>query len=111
MQVTMVEKVTSTNHAQLIEQNPKPVVVQVSAPWCGPCRKMKPLFEELSQDWSEKYTFAELNVDEERDLAIRYAVTTIPTFLFIHKDTVVGRETGSMTLDTLKSKMQSYLGA
>lgn len=102
--------VTSQNFEQEIEKSDKPVVVDVFAPWCGPCQYMAPVFEELSKEMGDKYKFAKINIDEERDLAIKYNVSSIPTFLFIKDNKVVGKELGYMDKDTLISKIKSHLG-
>ena len=70
---------------------------------------MKPIFEQLSEELSGSYVFLSLNVDEERDLAIQYTVTSIPTFLFIRDNKVVGREMGYIPKDTLRVKIEEYL--
>jgi thioredoxin 1 len=108
--MNMVTELTKKNLAELVEKSAKPVVVDVFAPWCGPCLQMAPLFEQLAEELGGTYTFLQLNVDEERELAIQYSVTSIPTFLFIHNNTVVGRETGYMSKETLATKIQEHLG-
>lgn len=106
----MVHDLTKKNLADIIESSKKPVVIDVYAPWCGPCVQIKPLFTQLATELSDTYTFAQMNVDEERDLAIQYSITSIPTFLFIKNNQVVGRETGYMSKDALKDKLKAYLG-
>lgn len=107
----MVAELTKKNISELIEQAAKPVVIDVFAPWCGPCLQMAPTFEQLADELSNRYDFVKLNVDEERDLAIQYSVTSIPTFIFIKENTVIGRETGYMSKDALAAKIREYLGA
>ena len=98
--------VNSENFEQEITKSTQPVVLDVFASWCGPCLQMAPIFEELAKEMSEKYKFAKLNIDEERDLAIQYNVSSIPTFIFIKNGEVVGRELGYMDKETLKSKIE-----
>ncbi len=107
----MVISITKHNFNQEIEQSAKPVIIEVFATWCGPCQHMAPLFEELSQELSDKYTFAKLNVDESREIAINYGITSVPTFLFLKNNQVVTKEVGYMSKDDLKNKIQEVLGA
>ncbi len=100
--------VTSQTFDKEILQSSQPVVVDVFASWCGPCRMMAPVFEELSKEMTD-YTFAKLNIDEERDLAIQYNVSSIPTFLFIKDGKLVAKESGYMGKDALKAKIETHL--
>lgn len=106
----MVHELTKKNSGDLVERAQLPVVIDVSAPWCGPCVQMKPIFEQLSEELGGSYSFLGLNVDEERDIAIQYSVTSIPTFLFFKEGKLVGREMGYMAKDKLHAKIKEYLG-
>ena len=92
-----------------VMQSTLPVVIDVYAPWCGPCRMMMPLFEELAQELSAQYKLGKLNIDEERDLAIKFNVSSIPTFLFFKNGALVAKETGGMNKDGLLKKIESHL--
>lgn len=105
----MVISINKTNIKEEIHDSTKPIILDVFATWCGPCKYMKPIFEELSQELGEMYKFAQLNVDEARDLAIKYGVTSVPTFVFIKKDQVVGKITGSMSKEDLRAKIKEFL--
>ncbi|HVX01179.1 MAG TPA: thioredoxin [Candidatus Babeliaceae bacterium] len=106
----MVTLLTKENFKEIVEQSDKPVVLDIFATWCGPCQYMKPIFHQVAQELGDRYIFAELNVDESRDLAVQFSVTSVPTFLFIKQSKVEGRETGYMGKDDLKAKIQEYLG-
>ena len=71
---------------------------------------MAPIFEELEKELAGKYTFFKINVDEARELSIRYGVSSVPTFIFIKNGKVMGKETGYMSKDDLTEKIKSYLG-
>jgi thioredoxin 1 len=92
-----------------VMQSTLPVVIDVYAPWCGPCRMMMPLFDELSQELSAQYKLCKINIDEERDLAIKFNVSSIPTFLFFKNGTLVAKETGGMNKDGLLKKIEGHL--
>jgi thioredoxin 1 len=70
---------------------------------------MEPIFQELEKEMTG-YVFAKLNVDETRDLAIKYGVISVPTFLFIKNGQVKAKQTGYMSKDMLKEKIESILG-
>lgn len=104
----MIITITNENYDSHIIKSTKPVIIDVFATWCGPCQYMKPIFEELAEELNA-YTFAELNVDEAREIAIKFGVSSVPTFIFIKNGALAGKETGSMSKDDLKAKIQKYL--
>jgi len=106
----MVVTLTSKNFEEEVEKADLLVVIDVYAEWCGPCTMMKPVFEEIAKELEGKYKFAKFNIDEERDLAIKYNITSIPAFLFIKKGKVIGKEVGYMSKDILQSKIEGLIG-
>ena len=102
--------ITQENVQAEIKDSSSPVVLEVYATWCGPCQQMAPIFEELEKEMGSTYKFAKLNVDEAREVSIEYGVTSVPTFVFIVKGEIKGKETGYMSKDDLKSKIKEYLG-
>ena len=106
----MALDITDDNHKVEIEQEQGPIVLDVYASWCGPCQQMMPIFDELEEELGEAYKFAKLNVDDARDISIKYGVTSVPTFIFLKEGQVKGKETGFMNKDDLKAKIESYLG-
>lgn len=106
----MPVSITKENVDQEIGLSTLPVVLDVYATWCGPCQQMAPIFEELEQEIGNKYKFAKLNVDEAREISIKYGVTSVPTFIFIKDNKVQGKETGYMSKEDLEAKIQELLG-
>lgn len=104
---TKIVSITRHNFKQEIEQATKPVVIDVYATWCGPCQHMEPIFEELEQTYGDKYIFAKLNVDESREIAIAYSITSVPTFLFINNNQVVDKAIGYMNKEELEKKIKN----
>lgn len=104
----MVKSITTQNYKE-IEESPKPLIIEVYATWCGPCQHMMPIFEELEKELGQKYEFAKLNVDEARDVAIHYGITSVPTFIFIKNKQVKGKEIGFMSKEDLIEKINEFL--
>ena len=105
-----VTEVTQDNVNETVKQASQPVIIDVYAEWCGPCKQMEPIFEQLAKELGDHYKFVSLNVDEARDLAIEYGVTSVPTFIFLKDGEIHGKETGYMDQDTLKNKISEYFG-
>ena len=101
---------TKENFEQEVTKSSMPIVLDVYATWCGPCLQMMPIVEGLAKELGKTYKFLKLNVDESRELAIKYGVTSIPTFVFIKNGEVVGKETGYMSKDDLQAKIKQLLG-
>ena len=106
----MAIDITNENFAAEIENAQGPVVVDVYASWCGPCQQMAPIFDELEKELGNAYKFAKLNVDNARDISIKFGVTSVPTFLFMKDGQVKGKETGYMSKEALKQKIEEHLG-
>jgi thioredoxin 1 len=106
----MIISLTKNNLKDVMEQKEKPVIIDIFASWCGPCMMMKPHFEELAQELGDRYIFAELNVDEARDIAINFNATSVPTLIFIKDKKIVGRKVGYLPKEDLKASIDEYLG-
>jgi len=106
----MAVEINQDNVVKEIGESQKPVIMEVYASWCGPCKQMMPIFEELEKELKDKYTFAKLNVDDARDISIQYGVTSVPTFIFIKNGQVLGKETGYIAKEDLKAKIETIFG-
>jgi len=92
-----------------IIQNHSLVVVDCWAPWCGPCRMVAPIIEELSRDYAGKILFGKLNVDENREVSMQYQIMGIPTLLVFKNGKLVERIVGAMPRQMLEPKIKCYL--
>ena len=88
-----VIKVTSANFEQEVLQSEQPVLVDFWAVWCGPCKMLSPIVEEVANE-VEGFKVCSIDVDENQDLAMQYKVTAIPTLLVFKNGEVVNRSMG-----------------
>jgi thioredoxin 1 len=85
------------------------LVVDCWAPWCGPCRMVGPIIDELAKEMQGKIVFAKLNVDENQRTSMKYKIMSIPTMLVFKKGNLVDTFVGAMPKDILKQKIDGYL--
>jgi thioredoxin 1 len=93
-----------------VMQSDIPVLVDFWAAWCGPCRIMNPIIDELAETFAGKAKIAKVNVDEEEDLALKFNVMAIPSLIFFQQGEVVERIEGVSDKDNLTNKLNSLLG-
>lgn len=105
----MVVSITPQNYETEIAKATKPVVLDIFATWCGPCQLMIPIVDELEKELGHRYKFAKLNVDEAREISINFGVTSVPTFIFIKNNQVMGKETGYMSKEALQERIEKLL--
>ena len=86
--------ITKENFASEVLASDKPVLVDLWAEWCGPCRMMAPVVAELATDYAGRVRVGKVNVDEQADIAVRYGVSSIPTLLLFKGGREVGRLVG-----------------
>ena len=84
-------------------------LVDFWAPWCGPCRMIAPIIEELAEDFEGKATIAKVNTDEEQDIAIKYGIRSIPTLLFFKDGQVVDQMIGAAGKNVIADKLDALL--
>ncbi len=87
------------------------VMVDFWAPWCGPCRMVAPIVDELAEEYNGRVTFMKLNTDDNQDIAVRYQVMGIPTLIFFKDGKVVSKLVGAQSKKTFKEKIEELLVA
>jgi thioredoxin len=102
--------VTDANFARDVEQSPIPVLVDMWAPWCGPCRMIAPVIEDLASELIGKVRVAKLNTDENPQTASRFKVRSIPLLLIFKDGVEVDRLLGAHPKEVILRKVQAVLG-
>jgi thioredoxin 1 len=103
----LVLELNSKNLEEAIKNNPA-LVVDCWAPWCGPCRMMSPVIDELATDLKGKITFGKLNTDENQDMAMKYQVQAIPTLLIFKDGKLADRKVGALPKKVLAGELTKY---
>ena len=86
-----------------------PVFVDFWAEWCGPCRMVSPVVEELANDYDGKVKFVKVNVDEANELASKYNVFSIPTLILLNKGEIVSQQVGAASKESYKNMIDRAL--
>ncbi len=84
------------------------LVMDCWAPWCGPCRMLSPIIDELARDYEGKVVFGKLNTDENRGVATKFGIMSIPTILFIKNGKLVDTIIGVVPREIIESKLRKY---
>ena len=99
--------ITKDNFRDEVILSDVPVMIDFWAPWCGPCRSLGPILEELAEEYAGQIKVAKVNVDHNQDLAQRFGVMSIPTLLFIKNGDLVEQSVGLLPKPVLKSKFDN----
>jgi thioredoxin len=101
---------TDSNFQTEVLQSDKPVVVDFSATWCGPCRQLTPIIEDLANEYSGKVKVGKVDIDQSQDVASRYGIMSVPTVLFFKGGKMVDTMVGLSAKGVYKSKIDGLVG-
>ncbi len=102
-------QLTDENFEQEVVKSAQPVLVDFWAPWCGPCRMIGPVIEELAKEYAGKVKVCKLNTDEAQDTAAKYQISAIPTILLFKGGKVVQQLVGLQPKEELKKHLDELL--
>lgn len=104
----MAKEITNANLQEVLN-NEQIVVIDFWAEWCGPCRMISPIIDELAEEYADKVYIGKVNVDENDDVVEKYGIRNIPTILFIKNREIVDKKVGATTKADLKAKIDALL--
>ncbi len=105
----MAFEFTDANFSSEVLEKDVLAVVDFWAEWCGPCRMITPIIEELANDFDGKALVGKLNVDHNPEVAMKYGVRSIPTILFVKNGEVVDKQVGATSKAALEEKINAHL--
>lgn len=105
-----VQEIGDANFADEVLKSPIPVVADFWAAWCGPCRMMAPVLEEVARDLEGKIKVVKVNVDKNRTTAGNYKIMSIPTIMFFKNGESLGLQVGFVSKEQLQKKIQEHFG-
>ena len=105
----MAIELTDANFEELVMKSDKPVLVDFWAEWCGPCRMVGPIVEELSKDYEGKAVVGKVNVDNNPNISTQFGIRNIPTLLVFKNGVIVDKQVGASAKSVLAGKIDAQL--
>ncbi|MCL4449242.1 MAG: thioredoxin [Actinobacteria bacterium] len=105
----LIETLDDASFDEYITSNPKPVLVDFWASWCGPCKTIVPILEEIAAEYSDRVSIGKLNIDESLSTPQRFSIMSIPTLLLFQKGDLMLRIVGAKSKRQLLAYLQPYL--
>lgn len=105
----MALELTDANFTDQVLNSDKPVLVDFWAEWCGPCRMVGPIVEELAGDYEGKAVVGKVNVDENQGVAAQFGIRNIPTLLIFKNGEIVDKQVGVAPKNVLEGKLKAHL--
>ncbi len=105
----MAIEITDANFEELVVNSDKPVMIDFWAVWCGPCRMIAPIVEEMSGEYEGKAVIGKVDVDSNSNVATKYGIRNIPTVLFVKNGEVVDKQVGAAPKQAFTAKLDALL--
>ena len=105
----MALQITDASFEEAVLKSDKPVLVDFGAEWCGPCRTLGPIIEEISTEYEGRVVVGKVDVDNNQEFTAKYGVRNIPTVLMFKDGEVVGRQVGVASKKTYTDSLDSLL--
>jgi len=105
----MAIEVTDVNFDEIVLKSDKPVIVDFWAEWCGPCRMVAPVMEEISREFSDKAVVAKCDVDNNPQVTSKFGIRNIPTVLFFKDGKVADKQVGAVPKNNFVNKLNALL--
>jgi len=104
-----ISMISDQDFDQEVLESATPVLVDFTAAWCGPCKMLNPILEQLSEEWSEKITIRKVDVDANQETAMKFGVMGVPTLILFRDGEIAERMTGYKPKKHLEKLFQPYL--
>jgi thioredoxin 1 len=105
----MAVEITDANFEEVVLKSDKPVLVDFWAEWCGPCRLIGPIVEEMSNEYEGRALIGKVNVDENPGVSAKFGIRNIPTILFVKGGEIADKSVGAVPKNQLTSKLDALL--
>lgn len=105
----MAQQVNDSNFDSIVINGGKPALVDFWAEWCGPCRMIAPVVDQIAEEYADRANVVKVNVDDSPETAARFGIRNIPTLLFIKNGEVVDKQVGAAAKPAIAAKLDAIL--